>query len=407
MRNPRRFFPLHLRYFVFNCVLFPQTRKTRRNEKKRTSGISDLGWKGKINAAITHQYIVANLAQFLLDLFSVFLGHLLFALGALGLLLDRRDYSPRTTSRPYDILVRHREQVPFLVRQLDSRLGDRLHRGCHIVIPLRLLSKLRTLHQFLLIHGHCVGWNKAKRCDVSEMFISKNARRPRKKSNARRYRVWVYCQDDGFFLNFHLALCARNNKTERSCVYYADRRSVECESTCQDIEDATCDDAHTKASRPRASMSLEFSFCRVFGEVEKNRSRTSIHVEARHNDDTTWRIHELRLASFALANDERASRRKDDLFPSEYGMYGVFYSTKKSRIDARRYFHDMSRIYVCCKKILLLIFIFERWTTISIAVIQKYLLAIGASNFYTRAKLILVRVIWIKFFYLISKLIFL
>jgi len=106
---------------------------------------------------ITYQYVVADLAQFLFDLFPVFLGHLLFTLGALGLLLDGGDYPPRAASRSYDILVRHREQVPFLIRQLDSRLGDRLHRGRHIVVPFRLLSEFRALHQFLLIHRHCVG----------------------------------------------------------------------------------------------------------------------------------------------------------------------------------------------------------------------------------------------------------
>ena len=49
------------------------------------------------------------------------------------------------------VLVSHAQEVPLLVGQLSPGLGDRLHRGGHVVIPLGLLSQLGALNQLVLL----------------------------------------------------------------------------------------------------------------------------------------------------------------------------------------------------------------------------------------------------------------
>ena len=58
--------------------------------------------------------VAADLPQLLLDLLAVLLGHLLLPLGALSLLLDRRDHPPRAPARADHVLVRHRQQIPAM-----------------------------------------------------------------------------------------------------------------------------------------------------------------------------------------------------------------------------------------------------------------------------------------------------
>lgn len=140
----------------------------------------------------SHQHVVADVSQLLLNLLPVLFGlrgvrgqvsqvqapphHLLLPLRPLRLLLYARNYSPRAPPGSDDIFVGYREQVPLLVGQLDAGLGDGLHRGSHVVIPgegsqvsvdegrrrrewrefspLRLLGQLGPLYQLILLsHG--------------------------------------------------------------------------------------------------------------------------------------------------------------------------------------------------------------------------------------------------------------
>ena len=88
-------------------------------------------------------------------LLPVLLGQLLLLLAALGLLLDGGDDPPGAPPRSHHVLVRHGQQVPllqrktemtgdvidddcYLVRELGSSLGDRLHGGSHVVVSLGL-----------------------------------------------------------------------------------------------------------------------------------------------------------------------------------------------------------------------------------------------------------------------------
>ena len=57
----------------------------------------------------TYQNFLANVFQFLLDLFSVFFGHLLFAFRTFGLLFDAGGYSPWGTTSTNNVLVGNRE----------------------------------------------------------------------------------------------------------------------------------------------------------------------------------------------------------------------------------------------------------------------------------------------------------
>ena len=52
----------------------------------------------------THQHVVANVPELLLDLLPVLLGHLLFPLAALCLLLYAGDHAPRTPPGSDDVL---------------------------------------------------------------------------------------------------------------------------------------------------------------------------------------------------------------------------------------------------------------------------------------------------------------
>ena len=53
---------------------------------------------------------------------------------------------------PNHVLVSHTEEVPLLVGQLSPGLGDGLHGGRHVIVPLGLLGQLGALNQFVLLH---------------------------------------------------------------------------------------------------------------------------------------------------------------------------------------------------------------------------------------------------------------
>ena len=58
------------------------------------------------------QNISADLFELLLDLLAILFGHLLFALGSLGLLLDRGDHAPGAATGAHNIFVSHRKKIP-------------------------------------------------------------------------------------------------------------------------------------------------------------------------------------------------------------------------------------------------------------------------------------------------------
>jgi hypothetical protein len=74
---------------------------------------------------------------------------------ALLLLLYARDDAPRRAARANHVLVRDRQQVALLHRELlvVHHLGDPLHLLDHLVVALGLLRELGHVHALLAIHG--------------------------------------------------------------------------------------------------------------------------------------------------------------------------------------------------------------------------------------------------------------
>mmetsp|Transcript_43197 Transcript_43197/g.102914 ORF Transcript_43197/g.102914 Transcript_43197/m.102914 type:complete len:286 (-) Transcript_43197:20-877(-) len=99
---------------------------------------------------------VADGLQLVLNLLAVLLcigGVLRVALGRL-LLHDARDDAPRSTARAHSVLVGHRQQVALLYGKLAALVAHVLHVVGHLIIALRLLSKLCKVH--LLGTRHCL-----------------------------------------------------------------------------------------------------------------------------------------------------------------------------------------------------------------------------------------------------------
>ena len=71
--------------------------------------------------------VAADLLELLLDLFSVLLGHLLFALGTLSLLFDRGDDPPGGSPGAHDILVGHGQEIPREEEHIFLNLRKRLY----------------------------------------------------------------------------------------------------------------------------------------------------------------------------------------------------------------------------------------------------------------------------------------
>lgn len=118
----------------------------------------------------TYQNFLTDVFQFLLDLFAIFFGHLLLALGTFGLLLDAGDHSPRGSTCTDHVLVGDREQIAFFVAQFTIGFGDLLHGVGHVVVSTNrceMMLGLRLRHRF--VYRSACSANLA-RCTSSSLF---------------------------------------------------------------------------------------------------------------------------------------------------------------------------------------------------------------------------------------------
>ena len=72
-------------------------------------------------------------------------------LSALLIIIESTIHNESSPSS-HHVLVGNTEEVPLLVGELSPGLGDGLHGGSHVIVPLSLLGELSALNQFILLH---------------------------------------------------------------------------------------------------------------------------------------------------------------------------------------------------------------------------------------------------------------
>ncbi len=110
---------------------------------------------------------------------------------ALLLLFNGGNNPPRGPPRSNHVLVRHRQQVPLLHCKLSDvhSLGHLFHGLYHLIIPLRLLRKLRYVN--ILFSGfrrhisHLLSppWNKNKTIKNQNLFNQKKRKKEKKEEH--------------------------------------------------------------------------------------------------------------------------------------------------------------------------------------------------------------------------------